>query len=109
MENRFRNASDEELKVYCQQYREWQKTSVILDNELGKMRDYYSSWSNTWQINLIADLLDVLMERWMGKEKNVMMIDGITTCCGYDFGTYMSNKKIKYCPICGKKIESVKK
>ena len=44
-----------------------------------------------------------------GKEKKVMIIDGITTCCGYDFGKDASNKKIKYCPICGKKIGSVKK
>ena len=107
MENRFRSASDEQLKVYCQQYRDWQRTGVIPDNELGKMRDFYSSWSNTWQVNLIADLLDVSMERWIEKEKKIMMIDGITTCCGYDFGTDMSNKKIKYCPICGKKIRGV--
>ena len=30
------------------------------------------------------------------------MIDGVTTCCGYDFGT--DEKKIRFCPICGKKI-----
>ena len=67
-ENRFKNASDEKLKIYCQQYRDWQKTGVIPDNELGEIRDLYSSWSNTWQVNLIADLLDAIMERWMGKE-----------------------------------------
>lgn len=26
MENLFKNVSDEELKIYCQQYREWQNT-----------------------------------------------------------------------------------
>lgn len=35
------------------------------DSALGKMRDLYAAYSNTWQVNLIADLLDVLMERWM--------------------------------------------
>lgn len=65
MENLFKNVTDEELKVYCQQYREWQKTGMIPNNELGKMRDLYAAYSNTWQVNLIADLLDVLMERWM--------------------------------------------
>lgn len=65
MENLFKNVTDEELKVYCKQYREWQKTGMIPHNELGKMRDLYAAYSNTWQVNLIADLLDVLMERWM--------------------------------------------
>lgn len=34
------------------------------------------------------------------------MIDGVTSCCGYDFGEDAFSKKIKigYCPICGKKI-----
>ena len=69
MKNLFKNVSDEELLVYCQQYREWQKTGMIPDNELGKMRDEYSAYSNTWQVNLIADLLDVLMDRWMNKTR----------------------------------------
>lgn len=29
MENLFKNVTDEELKVYCKQYREWQKTGMI--------------------------------------------------------------------------------
>ena len=37
-------------------------------------------------------------------EKETTMKDGVTMCCGYDFGTDPSNKKIKYCPICGRKI-----
>lgn len=47
MENIFKSATDEELKVYCQQYREWQKTGMIPDNKLGKIRDLYSECSNT--------------------------------------------------------------
>lgn len=30
------------------------------------------------------------------------LIDGVTSCCGYDFGTDMD--KAKFCPVCGKKI-----
>lgn len=30
------------------------------------------------------------------------LIDGVTRCCGYDFGTDMD--KAKFCPICGKKL-----
>ena len=38
------------------------------------------------------------------KEGNNDNGDGVTTCCGYDFGVDGFDKKIKYCPICGKKI-----
>ena len=39
-------------------------------------------------------------------QDGTMMIDGVTYCCGYDFGEDVFSKKIKigYCPICGKKI-----
>lgn len=30
------------------------------------------------------------------------LIDGVTACCGYDFGTDMDNAR--FCPICGKKL-----
>ena len=30
------------------------------------------------------------------------MIDGVTLCCGYDFG--LDQDKASYCPICGKKL-----
>lgn len=34
------------------------------------------------------------------------MIDGVTTCCGYDFGT--DKKRAKFCPVCGKKLVDIK-
>lgn len=67
MENRFINVTDEELTVYCQQFKEWQKTGELPDNELGKMRDIYSLESNVWQVVMIDHLLDVLMDRWLNK------------------------------------------
>ena len=30
------------------------------------------------------------------------MTDGVTECCGYDFGE--DSRKARYCPICGRKI-----
>ena len=34
------------------------------------------------------------------------IIDGITECCGYDFGTDAFQVELsKYCPVCGRKIE----
>ena len=47
MENLFTNVSDEELKLYWEQYKEWQKTCIIPDNELGKLRDIYCQRSST--------------------------------------------------------------
>ena len=34
------------------------------------------------------------------------IIDGVTECCGYDFGTDAFQRKLsKFCPVCGRKIE----
>lgn len=43
------------------------------------------------------------------KSENITkMEDGITVCCGYDFGTdSFGRRKINYCPICGKKIVNI--
>ena len=65
MENKFANVTDEELTLYCRQFKEWQKTGELPDNELGKMRDIYSLQSNVWQVVMIDHLLDVLMDRWL--------------------------------------------
>ncbi len=32
------------------------------------------------------------------------LVDGVTSCCGYDFGTDMD--KVKFCPICGTEIKN---
>lgn len=32
-----------------------------------------------------------------------VLIDGVTSCCGYDFGVDMD--KVHFCPICGKKLD----
>ena len=47
------------------------------------------------------------------KTKNLInntttMTDGFTSCCGYDFGSEGFGKvKVKYCPLCGKRIIKV--
>lgn len=35
-------------------------------------------------------------------ESKSKLIDGVTSCCGYDFGVDI--EKANYCPICGKKL-----
>ena len=50
-----------------------------------------------------------LVEKFGWKENEEYepdMIDGVTTCCGYDFGTDV--KRGKYCPICGKRLVVIK-
>lgn len=38
--------------------------------------------------------------------KKTRIIDGITECCGYDFGIDAFQRELfKFCPVCGRKIE----
>lgn len=66
MENLFENKTDEELKVYFGQYLEWEKTGIIPDNELGKMRDiYYEKLNAGWHTVCMMHLLKTIAFRWM--------------------------------------------
>lgn len=38
------------------------------------------------------------------KEPHSWLLDGVTMCCGYDFGTDKSIESVKYCPICGRAL-----
>lgn len=39
-------------------------------------------------------------------QNGTIMADGVTLCCGYDFGedAFKKELNIGYCPICGRKI-----
>ena len=37
---------------------------------------------------------------WIKDEEAEKIVDGMTTCCGYDFG--VDYPEAKYCPICGR-------
>ena len=39
---------------------------------------------------------------WIKDKEDGKIVDGVTTCCGYDFG--VDFPKAKYCPICGRKL-----
>lgn len=66
MENLFEDKTDEELKVYFKQYQEREKTGVIPDNELGKMRDvYFAKLGVGWHTICMIDLLKTITLRWM--------------------------------------------
>lgn len=71
-----------------------------------------SAWEDT-DLDYIEEIEKFAKEKLVelfGRQENEEyepdMIDGVTTCCGFDFGTDM--KKAKYCPICGKRLVIVK-
>lgn len=66
MENLFENKTDEELRIYFEQYQEWEKTGIIPDNELGEMRDaYFEKLGVGWHTICMIDLLKAIALRWI--------------------------------------------
>lgn len=66
MENLFKNKTDEELKLCFEQFLEWEKTGVIPDNELGKIRDvYFEKIGMAWHTVCLTDLLKAIAYRWI--------------------------------------------
>lgn len=88
--------------------------------------DYYETYSRSYEIEANSKqeaeekLIDKIREGTLDKPNNCCNIwceveelmefaslcDGVTTCCGYDFGIDAS--KAKYCPICGSKLVKIK-
>ena len=73
---------------------------------------FETAWEDT-DLDYIEEIEKFAKERLLevfGRQENEEyepdMIDGVTTCCGYDFGT--DAKRGKYCPICGKRLVVVK-
>ncbi len=68
MKNPFKDKTDEELKVLYGQYKEFQKTGIIPDNELGKIRDeLYEKVNAGWHIIMMQYLLEIIGDRWIDK------------------------------------------
>ena len=65
--NYFENASDNKLRIYYQQYKNFQHTGVIPEEcELRKAADeYISRISGAWTIPFTTDLLETIADRWM--------------------------------------------
>lgn len=83
--------------------------------------DYYETYSKSYEVEASSkeeaeeivkkDIAegdrpapDNCTDSWYETEEinESYLIDGVTSCCGYDFGTDMD--KAKFCPICGKKL-----
>lgn len=67
MKNPFEDKTDEELKVLYGQYKEFQKTGILPDNELGKIRDELSEKVNVWHVIMTQYLLKTIGDRWSDK------------------------------------------
>ena len=50
----------------------------------------------------MEDDLEKGRTEWIKDGEAEKIVDGVTTCCGYDFG--VDFPEAKYCPICGKKL-----
>ena len=80
--------------------------------EFEKKYHFETAWEDT-DLDYIEEIekfarekLEEIFRRQENEEYELDMIDGVTTCCGYDFGT--DAKRGKYCPICGKRLVVVK-
>lgn len=80
--------------------------------EFEKKYPFETAWEDT-DLDYIEEIekfarekLEEIFRRQENEEYEPDMIDGVTTCCGYDFGT--DAKRGKYCPICGKRLVVVK-
>ena len=80
--------------------------------EFEKKYPFETAWEDT-DLDYIEEIekfarenLEEIFRRQENEEYELDMIDGVTTCCGYDFGT--DAKRGKYCPICGKRLVVVK-
>lgn len=67
MKNPFENKTDEELKVLYGQYKKFQKTGILPDNELGEIRDELSEKVNAWHVLMMQYLLNTIGDRWTEK------------------------------------------
>ena len=80
--------------------------------EFEKKYPFETAWEDT-KLDYIEEIEKFAKEKlieifgWKENEEyEPDMIDGVTTCCGYDFGTDV--KRGKYCPICGKRLVVIK-
>lgn len=66
MKNLFEDKTEEELKMYFEQFQAWETLGIITDDELGDMRDdYIKQLGNEWRTIFIIDLLKAIAFRWL--------------------------------------------
>ena len=81
-----------------------QKKDLIL--KLRKKIDLISKFGEEYTLADLKKVYEILNSESDSSE-TTKMIDGITQCCGYDFGMDCFDEKIKFCPCCGRKIKRI--
>lgn len=99
----------EALDVAIQALEEVQQYRAIgTVEELQDMKsNYFEALSDWRQYRKIGTLEECRAAVERNNEKT-RIIDGITECCGYDFGIDAFQRGLsKFCPVCGRKIERI--
>lgn len=82
-----------------------QKKELIL--KLRRKVDHISSSGEEYTLTELKKVYEILngeANQESGESETTKIVDGVTECCGYDFGTDQFDEGIKYCPMCGRKI-----
>lgn len=89
-----------------------ERFTLIKEHYAGEVRDYEEALENgikaleeVQQYRAISTPEECRAAVKRNSEKT-RIIDGITECCGYDFGIDAFQRELsKFCPVCGRKIE----
>ena len=82
-----------------------QKKELVL--KLQRKVDHISSFGEEYTLTELKQAYKILngeTDQESDEPETTKIVDGITECCGYDFGTDQFDEGIKYCPMCGRKI-----
>ena len=70
------------------------------------MKNNYFEALSDWRQYRKIGTLEECREAVKRNNEKTRIIDGITECCGYDFGTDAFQMELsKFCPVCGREIE----
>ncbi len=84
---------------------DWLRELRIDDDRL----EHFKEKGDEERIEEYKDLIVSHVKSLLDETQNTAtLIDGVTECCGYDFGKDGFGKvKVKFCPLCGKRIVKI--
>ena len=97
-------AFDTAIKA-LEEVQQYGKHGVTVESALNNMCDLVAAENLIEEYSAIGTPEECRAAVERNNEKT-RIIDGITECCGYDFGTDAFQMELsKFCPACGRKIE----
>lgn len=100
VDNRGKNGIPSSIEVLLEDAK-WKKRELEdLAEELNNKQKPQKTTSTTTKDYIICSNDDV--ESF--QEPHSWLLDGVTMCCGYDFGLDGFIESVKYCPICGRAL-----